>query len=95
MLESLQVEVTLNFNQKRLIDFCKKYDITVTGYSPLGKSRLRPWIKNAWLDPKVQELSKKYGKTPAQICLRFVVSFKFYFNFRLTDLCDKNPVINL
>lgn len=71
---SVQIEVTINLNQKPMIDFCKKHDITVTGYAPLGKSRLRPWIKKTWQDPKVLEISKKYGKTPEQIHLRFVVS---------------------
>lgn len=57
-----------------MIEFCKKNDISVTGYSPLGKPGKRPLITNSWLDPKVIELSEKYGKTPAQISLRFVVS---------------------
>ncbi|XP_014204984.1 estradiol 17 beta-dehydrogenase 5-like [Copidosoma floridanum] len=68
-----QIEVTLNLNQKSLIQFCKNHDITVTGYSPLGKPNKRPHIKDLWQHPKVQDLSKKYNKTPAQISLRFVL----------------------
>ncbi|XP_003425364.1 1,5-anhydro-D-fructose reductase [Nasonia vitripennis] len=67
-----QVEVSLKLNQKALIEFCKKHDITVTGYSPLGRPGNRYGITNAWDDPIIQELVKKYGKTPAQIACRFV-----------------------
>ncbi|XP_001604184.2 aldo-keto reductase AKR2E4 [Nasonia vitripennis] len=68
-----QVEVNLNLPQKPMTEFCKKHNISVTGYSPLGKPGKRPHIKNLWLDPIVLELSQKYAKTPAQISLRFVV----------------------
>ncbi|KAJ8680127.1 hypothetical protein QAD02_015914 [Eretmocerus hayati] len=67
-----QIEVTLNLNQNPLIEFCKKWDIAVTGYSPLGKPGKRPNIQNLWLHPVVQNLAKKYNKSPAQISLRFV-----------------------
>ncbi|MBR6543596.1 MAG: aldo/keto reductase, partial [Anaerotignum sp.] len=38
--------------------------IQVEAWSPLGRAALLN-------DPLVVELAKKYGKTPAQICLRF------------------------
>lgn len=75
-----QVEVTLNLNQKPLIDFCKKNDIAVTGFSPLGRPGNRHGIKNLWDDPKIQELSQKYKKTPANIACRFIVSIFFIRN---------------
>lgn len=69
-----QVEVSINLNQKLLINFCRKNDITVTGYSPLGRPGNRHGITNLWDDPKIQELCKKYKKTPANIACRFIVS---------------------
>jgi len=72
----LQVECHPYWNQKKLFEFCKSKGISVTGYSPLG-SPDRPWAKPT--DPKLVddvklvELSKKYGKSPAQIILRWLV----------------------
>lgn len=68
--------MSLNLNQKRLIDFCKQHDITVTGYSPLGRPGNRYGIQNSWDNPKIQSIVKKYNKTPAQIACRFVVRIK-------------------
>ncbi|XP_053978050.1 aldo-keto reductase family 1 member B1-like [Hylaeus volcanicus] len=72
-----QVECHPNLNQKKLREFCAKRGIAITAYSPLG-SPLRPWVRPN--DPKVTleapeivTLSKKYGKSPAQIVLRYLV----------------------
>lgn len=66
--------MSINLNQQPLIEFCKKHDITVTGYSPLGRPGNSHGVKNSWDDPIIQLLSKKYNKTPAQIACRYVVS---------------------
>ncbi|XP_014204976.1 1,5-anhydro-D-fructose reductase-like [Copidosoma floridanum] len=67
-----QIEMSLNVNQEPLIEFCKKHDITVTGYSPLGRPGNRYGVKNSWDHATIQSLSKKYSKTPAQIACRYV-----------------------
>ncbi|XP_014232554.1 1,5-anhydro-D-fructose reductase-like [Trichogramma pretiosum] len=68
-----QVEVTLNLNQKPLLEVCKKLNVTVTGFSPLGRPGNRYGIKNLWDEPEIQELAKKYNKTGANIACRFLL----------------------
>ena len=70
------MELNININQKKLTEFCKKHGITVTGYSTLGRpgANINSDIPNFLENSKLIELHKKYGKTPAQIALRFAVS---------------------
>ncbi|KAJ8680126.1 hypothetical protein QAD02_015913 [Eretmocerus hayati] len=67
-----QIEVSINLNQERLINFCKSHNITVTGYSPFSRPGNRYGIKNSWDSSVIEDLVKKYKKTPAQIACRFV-----------------------
>lgn len=60
-------------NQEKLIDFCKKHNITVTGYSPLGQPGNSSNIGNKLDSPVVLQIAQKYNKTPAQVALRYVV----------------------
>ncbi|XP_011500525.1 PREDICTED: 1,5-anhydro-D-fructose reductase-like [Ceratosolen solmsi marchali] len=66
-----QIEVSLNLNQKHLIEVCKKYGITVTGFSPLGRPE-NSRINNLWDRPEIKVLCEKYKKTPANIACRFI-----------------------
>jgi diketogulonate reductase-like aldo/keto reductase len=62
-----QVEMRPLFNQQALREFCAARQMIVTAYSPLGQGRdLRL--------PVIEEMAKKYGKTPAQIALNWIVS---------------------
>lgn len=67
-----QIEININVNQEKLVDFCKKRNITVTGYSPLGQPGNASGIGNRLDSPVVLKIAKKYNKTPAQIALRYV-----------------------
>uniref|UniRef100_A0A1B0BE41 NADP-dependent oxidoreductase domain-containing protein n=1 Tax=Glossina palpalis gambiensis TaxID=67801 RepID=A0A1B0BE41_9MUSC len=64
-----QVECHPGFNQKKLIEFCRKRNITIVAYSPLG----RPIPAEKWPpflnDKTVQDIAKNHHKTPVQIPL--------------------------
>lgn len=63
-------------NQSKLTEFCLSKGITITAYSPLG-SPDRPWAKaddpQLLDDQKLRQIAQKYGKTPAQIVLRYQI----------------------
>lgn len=61
----LQVELHPYLPQHDLVDFCKKENIHVTAYSPLG-STFEPRILD---NTKLNELAKKYNTDPAHIAL--------------------------
>lgn len=71
-----QVECHPYLTQRKLSEFCKSREITITAYSPFAapdspfpkaKERL------VFQDPKLKELGAKYKKSPAQVALRYQV----------------------
>ncbi|XP_033609309.1 aldo-keto reductase family 1 member B1 isoform X2 [Cryptotermes secundus] len=72
-----RVECHPYLNQTKLIDFCKKEGLVVTGYSPFGgPASIALTIPDApapLKDAKIKELAEKRGKTPAQIILRYLI----------------------
>lgn len=59
-----QVELHPQLNQPELRAYCDEHDIQLEAWSPLARGKF-------FDDPLIQELSEKYGKTPAQIILRW------------------------
>ena len=59
-----QIEVHPFYFEEDTIDFCEENKILVEGYSPLMRGKNLDF-------PLFVELSTKYKKTPAQICLRW------------------------
>ncbi|XP_039486177.1 1,5-anhydro-D-fructose reductase isoform X1 [Drosophila santomea] len=68
-----QVECSPALNQKALTAFCKKNDVTLTGYTPLGKPKPDIQKPDFIYSPEVAVIAKKYGKTAPQIVLRYLV----------------------
>lgn len=59
-----QVELHPRVFQKELMDYCKKSDIQMEAWAPIGRGQ--------YFDaPVLKDLSEKYGKTPAQVILRW------------------------
>jgi diketogulonate reductase-like aldo/keto reductase len=59
-----QIEFHPYLQQKSLVNYCKNKGIVVEAWSPLARGRV-------FCDPTIEDLAKKYGKTPAQIILRW------------------------
>ncbi|MEX0844960.1 MAG: aldo/keto reductase [Balneolaceae bacterium] len=61
-----QVEYHPFISQLDLLDYTAEEDILFTSYAPLAQGKVLD-------DPLLQELGKKYGKSPAQIALRWLI----------------------
>jgi diketogulonate reductase-like aldo/keto reductase len=61
-----QVEFNPFLYQRELLDRCRKAGIQLEAYSPLTKGRRLD-------DPRLVAVAEKYGKTPAQIILRWCI----------------------
>ena len=68
-----QIELHPYLQQSSLVGFCQKLGITVTAYSPLGSYGTSMGEGKAILieDLVIKEIAKKYGKSPAQVLLRW------------------------
>nr|CAB3220825.1 aldose reductase-like [Phallusia mammillata] len=71
-----QIEIQPYLLQEDMVQLCKKNEISLTAYSPLG-SRDRPWVTkeepNILEDPKILKIAERLGKSPAQVLIRFQV----------------------
>ncbi|XP_069593499.1 uncharacterized oxidoreductase ZK1290.5-like isoform X4 [Ranitomeya imitator] len=61
-----QVEYHPFQRPQELVEYCKKNHIVFGGYCPLAKGQ-------ALTHPVILRLAKQYGKTPAQICIRWSI----------------------
>lgn len=59
-----QLECHPWLSEKPMVDFNNQHHIVTQAWAPLGRGRI-------FEEPVIQELAQKYGKTPAQIILRW------------------------
>lgn len=61
-----QVEVHPGFNSAETVNFCRKHEIAVEAWGPFGNGQILS-------DGKLQTIASRYGKSVAQICLRWLL----------------------
>lgn len=61
-----QIEFHPGWMQPEVLEWCRRRDVAVEGWSPLGRKRV---LEN----PLLREVAQRYGKSVAQICLRWAV----------------------
>ena len=61
-----QVEYHPFLSQTPLLDYLRRHNMFLTAYSPLARGHVRD-------NPLLQAMGKKYGKTPGQITLRWLI----------------------
>jgi 2,5-diketo-D-gluconate reductase B len=61
-----QVEYHPYLNQARVLDACARHGMALVAYSPIAKGRIKG-------DTLLERIGKKYRKTAAQVCLRWLV----------------------
>ena len=61
-----QIRYFIGNTQEEVVDFCRSEDIQVTAYSPLATGK----ILN---HPDIRAAAERYGKSVAQVCIRYVI----------------------
>jgi len=61
-----QIRWFIGHTQDETTAFCKENDILVEGYSPLSTGKILD-------NPEVKQIADKYGKSVAQVCLRYLL----------------------
>eukprot|EP01112_Ceratiomyxa_fruticulosa_P010709 TRINITY_DN2844_c0_g1_i1.p1 TRINITY_DN2844_c0_g1~~TRINITY_DN2844_c0_g1_i1.p1 ORF type:complete len:325 (-),score=45.77 TRINITY_DN2844_c0_g1_i1:215-1189(-) len=71
-----QIEVHPLYTQESLTKFCKSKNIQITAYSPLGNPSIES-SHNLLNNSLILSLAKKYGRTPAQILIKWSLSLGY------------------
>lgn len=78
---SLQNELHIYLQEKELVSFCHKNDITVTAFSAFGSPGTHTWSETTrsaaipLQDPVITEIAKKYNKQPSHILIRYLIEY--------------------
>ncbi|CAG7816232.1 unnamed protein product [Allacma fusca] len=77
-----QIELHAYFQRPELLKTCKKHNITIVAYAPIGSPGRKEFYETIGLNfkpitllenPRVLEIALKHSKTPAQIVMKFLV----------------------
>ena len=61
-----QIRFFIGHAQPDVVNFCQAEGIQLTGYSPLATGKILA-------DPKIGAVAERYGKSVAQVCIRYVL----------------------
>lgn len=61
-----QIRYFVGHTQPQVVDFCRRQQVVVTAYSPLATGKILH-------HPDIREVAERYGKSIAQICIRYVL----------------------
>jgi diketogulonate reductase-like aldo/keto reductase len=61
-----QIRYFIGHTQPEVVDFCRRHSIVVTAYSPLATGKILQ-------QRDIRLLAERYGKSVAQICIRYVL----------------------
>lgn len=61
-----QVEYHPYLDQTKVIEVCRNHDMALIAYNPVAKGRVKT-------DQTLQRIGAQYGKSPIQVCLRWLV----------------------
>jgi diketogulonate reductase-like aldo/keto reductase len=61
-----QIEYHPFFNQNDVLEFCKKQNIAVTGYSPIAQGAV-------FRNETIKKIASDHNKTPAQVSLKWLI----------------------
>lgn len=78
-IEVNQVELHPLLQQKELLDFCKKEEVILTAYSPLGSRDRIPQMKaedepDMFEIPAVKAIAEKHNCSPAQVLIAWAIN---------------------
>jgi diketogulonate reductase-like aldo/keto reductase len=65
-----QIELHPFTQQRSIVNYCRRYGIVLMAYSPLARG-------SALSDPLIDQLARKYRRTPAQILIRWSIQNNF------------------
>jgi len=60
-----QIEIHTYLDQSKVVAACRRHGMAVVAYSPIARGRVKD-------DAVLRRIGKKYGKTGAQVCLRWL-----------------------
>jgi len=61
-----QIRYSIGYTQDKIVEFCKKHDILIEAYSPLGTGK-------AFDNPQLKKLAQELNVTVAQLCIRYTL----------------------